>query len=328
MTIFGNRLKHVTTRLWPTKNNFKFPELHDAELKLEHIIDRPNVGVCFSGGGTRSAAATLGQLRGLRELGLLENIRYISSVSGGSWTATPFTYLPDDWNDSTFLGPVIPPSKIALGALKETDRNSMAHAISNSVILDDFIEHAARFAGDETYSRAVGDSFLLPFGLDSMKRFFTQDCASIKAICDRNSNMENGDFYTTRPNRPFLIINGTLLRSENPDTKPKAIHFEFTPLYVGSYTLHKKAGSGGLDIGGGYLEPFAFDSDSPDKSGTSNIHRVRLGRNKHRFTLSDAIGTSGAAPAKTLDKLGIDWVGFPEFKHWPATSVATTKSKE
>jgi len=55
-------------------------------------------GVSLSGGGIRAAAFHLGVLRGLHELGMLENMDYVASVSGGSWIAawfmTHFT-IPD-----------------------------------------------------------------------------------------------------------------------------------------------------------------------------------------------------------------------------------------
>ena len=42
-------------------------------------------GVCLSGGGIRSATFNLGVLQGLAQLGLLPNVDYISSVSGGGY---------------------------------------------------------------------------------------------------------------------------------------------------------------------------------------------------------------------------------------------------
>ena len=60
----------------------------------------------------------LGQLRGLNELNLLKNVRYISCVSGGSWASVPFTYLNDNWTDEMFLGQVIPPEDLTVEALK------------------------------------------------------------------------------------------------------------------------------------------------------------------------------------------------------------------
>lgn len=43
------------------------------------------VGVCFSGGGIRSATFNLGVLQGLAQMGLLPHIDYLASVSGGGY---------------------------------------------------------------------------------------------------------------------------------------------------------------------------------------------------------------------------------------------------
>ena len=51
-----------------------------------------DLGIAFSGGGTRSASATVGQLRGLEQNGWLSRVRYMTAVSGGSWAAVPYTY--------------------------------------------------------------------------------------------------------------------------------------------------------------------------------------------------------------------------------------------
>ncbi len=51
----------------------------------EHQSAPPLLGVCFSGGGNRSAAFAVGVLRALHELGLLSKVDVISAVSGGSY---------------------------------------------------------------------------------------------------------------------------------------------------------------------------------------------------------------------------------------------------
>ncbi|MWA09340.1 patatin-like phospholipase family protein [Streptomyces sp. BA2] len=48
------------------------------------------VGICVSGGGIRSASVTLGALQALRERGVLDQARYLVSVSGGGYTAGAF----------------------------------------------------------------------------------------------------------------------------------------------------------------------------------------------------------------------------------------------
>ncbi len=319
MSLFGNRLKHVTCRVWSsTGNAFTFPEVSSDNHERQDLLARQNTGVCLSGGGTRSACCSIGQLRGLHALGLLRKTRYLSCVSGGSWAAVPFTYLPGDWNDETLLGMVTAPENLSEDHLKDLDRNSFLYAVADSVIIDDFLKNAARFAGDETYARALGDIFLNRFGLDSLKRFFGFNASTLDSTLARNPDARRSDFYTVRSGRPYLIVGGTILRFSNPVELPDKIQIEMTPMYTGVIPVHTGAGSGGQNIGGGFIESFAFDSDAPEKKPNAKGEvSVRLGASRHRFTLSDVIGTSAAPATETLDRLGLDWVGFPEFKYWP-----------
>ena len=330
MSALTNRVKYVTCKLWDaTGDNFVFPEIGDPNFKVVELESKPNVGLAFSGGGTRSAACSLGQLRGLNELGLLKNVRYNSCVSGGAWTCLPFTYLNGGRTDDMFLGQVIPPEDITLENLKLTDHTSFAHLISNSIIIDDFLKNALRFAGDETYSRALGDVFLKPLGIDSLQRAFSFNQGSVAKLIALNSRLTPDDFYTVRAGRPFLIVGATLLRMDNPLPLPQKIHYETTPLYVGTSVLHKTAGSRGLNIGGGYIEPLGFDSDEPaDPPNNSQVVTVRLGAARHLYTLADVVGTTGAAPAEVLETLGLDWLGFPEFRHWSIPDADKSRAIE
>ncbi len=63
----------------------------------------PTIGLTFSGGGFRATLAGLGMIRYLADADLLKNVRYSSSVSGGSvtngllakhWPALRTTALP------------------------------------------------------------------------------------------------------------------------------------------------------------------------------------------------------------------------------------------
>nr|MDQ2696031.1 patatin-like phospholipase family protein [Pseudomonadota bacterium] len=330
MSLFSRRLKYVTCRTWDaTADRFAWPELHDQELKQPGLAARPNTGLAFSGGGNRSASATLGQLRALTGLLLLPRVRYISCVSGGAWACAPFTWLPETLTDETFLGPGLGPAQLTPEALRVTAPNSLAHAIANSVLLDDFLKSALWLAGDETFSRAIGRLYLDAFGISSMERFFSLHEAAIQAILGRNPAMRRDDFTAARRDRPFLIVGATILRTDNPPPKPQKIHFESTPLYVGAKALHPDAGSNGRPIGGGYVEPFGFDSDAPEAPpGAKGAVSVRLGAGRYRYTLSDALGASSAAPAQTLGRLGLDFVGFPEFKVWPLANIGKVRARE
>ena len=46
----------------------------------------------FLGGGSRSYVASIGYLGALHELGLMEDVRYITGISGGSWATAVYSY--------------------------------------------------------------------------------------------------------------------------------------------------------------------------------------------------------------------------------------------
>jgi len=80
--------------------------------------NRKNIAVCFSGGGSRALTCAWGQLIGLNTLKdgsgkpLLDEVRYISSVSGGSWAAVLYTFRPENFTDAEFLGKSYNPSQL------------------------------------------------------------------------------------------------------------------------------------------------------------------------------------------------------------------------
>ena len=74
-----------STAEYPTATDF--PEMQD-----ETINQRPNVGIAFTGGGSRSYLASAGYMAALQELDLVKNIRYIAGISGGSWFTYCYTF--------------------------------------------------------------------------------------------------------------------------------------------------------------------------------------------------------------------------------------------
>ena len=317
-----NRMKHVKARVFrTTSDGAQFPE----RCRLGSKAD---VGVCFSGGGTRSATCTVGQLRALHKLGLIHQIGYVSCVSGGAWCAVPFTFLRRHVEDEDFLGNVMPPERLDADELSRVSPRAYLDTVTHAVVVDDaiaqLIKIGLRFGElDELYSRAISATFLRPFGLEDPHRSFAYDDHQLRDILTRNPKLTEDDFHVVEKTRPFLIATGALLREGHKD-----LVYEMTPWYVGIGKLYPRAGEGARNIGGGYVESLAGDSDSPDKRPVDDLVRVRVGKRDHRFSLSDVIGTSGAAPSELLDSMGINFVGFPEFKHWPLTRIGNTKAKE
>ena len=74
-------------------------------------ISRKSIAVCFSGGGSRALTCAWGQLLGLNNLQgengqpLLNEVRYISSVSGGTWASVLYTFRPESFTDADFRHP-------------------------------------------------------------------------------------------------------------------------------------------------------------------------------------------------------------------------------
>ena len=97
------------------------------ELRLGGILAKKNVGVCFTGGGTRAMVAAFGQMRALHDLGLMNQARYISGISGGNWATHIFSWYQPGApgvaaNDAQLLGPIIAPENItSLASLQVMD---------------------------------------------------------------------------------------------------------------------------------------------------------------------------------------------------------------
>ena len=139
----------VRARLWSLESlpaGF-YPERDDPVLAIPWLDDRPSFGVAISGGGTRSAAAAIGQLRALKHIGWLDRAQYLTSSSGGSWTTVPFTFLPDRISDGTFLGRYVAPDEITERSLRMAPKDSIVRAVSQAEFYWPFFWELLRFRG-------------------------------------------------------------------------------------------------------------------------------------------------------------------------------------
>ena len=66
---------------------------HRHPGKPEGLPERSLVGLALSGGGIRSATSSLGVLQGLAQLGILEFVDYLSTVSGGGYIGSCLSSL-------------------------------------------------------------------------------------------------------------------------------------------------------------------------------------------------------------------------------------------
>lgn len=311
----GCRTK-ATIMAWESASTKEeFPE---ARFKL------PSTGVCFSGGGTRAMNLALGQMAGLRELDLWDDIGYISAVSGGSWASTIFTYYnAGAENDNQLLGNIIKdPQKITMDTLGFMPEGFMGEVITKHLVDDVLLRLAEGRLTlgilqkmDYAWIDAVGSTYLAPYGLYDPEhpKYFTLNNKIKNDILARNRKLKADDFITVHHQegdikRPFLIVNSSLLAPSRylPLKNPENLSvFNYTPLYIGSNnpigvtdTELLSGSTISFNAGGGFVESFGFGSEllrSQKRQLSNNGTQLRVKLAKRRFEAVDATGTSSAA---------------------------------
>ncbi|MDX8398672.1 MAG: patatin-like phospholipase family protein [Gallionellaceae bacterium] len=344
----------VVTKKWPAASKGGYPEQELGIIKKNG--NGTTFGIAFSGGGTRAASATLGQLQALDDLGIVTQANYISAVSGGAWASVPYIFLPSEStssaseknkSDKPFLGTYVPPSNLCDADLEKGIEGSLATAMAEakfSFFTNNFYFSYLKFKGDETYASYLGNIFLRPFKLKKKlldgyltdREYFTLSEKTRSSQIAQNKKygieLTTKDFYTAHKNRPFLIVNSTLMAFHSGDEN-NFVPVEITPMYVGipikanlsqqyiyKQKIYKQFYTQPTFTVGGYVEPLAYDSRlvaSLDDGYLKMKHANPL----HGFSLSDVLAATGSAPQQTLHKGGIlnivsTNLGFPEFVHW------------
>ena len=301
------RFWSIDPAAWKAEGRDAFPE--DAALK-----GRPDFGIAFSGGGTRAAAATIGQLRGLSSNGWLAKVKYVAAVSGGSWSVVPFVFadrpLPD------LLGPSLAVGKLTKAELeKEPPVGSLARSVVRSklgahsaveaaefvarrraeredapAVLRLLVDRVIRGGTDRTFADLLRRVFLDPVLAKDSRLRYAWDDASVTDFVDGNGTLSYGDFVRAAPQRPFPIIGGTIIATHPAYEYPVLIPLELTPLYSG---VRQRFGP---RLGSIYVRPFVYGT----VADVIVNDRVAVTDGTTPFTLADTIAISGAAPLLTL----------------------------
>lgn len=349
---------NVVTKTWPAATDGGYPE------QIGQTKSKLTLGIAFSGGGTRAAPAALGQLQALNDLGLMKQVDYISSVSGGTWAVVPYVFLPktEKFSDEKFLGAYTSPEELETADLDCAKQGSLAGAISDakfSLFSNNLYFSALKGKGDETFASYLGNIFLRPFDLKNKfhkssplysREYFTMSEKIRDDLIVKNKkygiNLTTDDFYVARDGRPFLIVNSTLMPFHSPN-QDYFLPVEITPMYVGipvkgELIEEEFVGESSEKIliekisikVGGYVEPLAYDSKLEKHLGEDNAMMLHANP-VHGFSLSDVLAASGAAPQQTLHRGGMlnalsTNLGFPEFVYWSGyeKSVAHERGKE
>jgi predicted ATPase with chaperone activity len=71
-------------------------------------------------------------------------------VSGGSWAAVPYTFLPQAYNEEKFIGfpdKVVGPEELRNKDLAKSELGSLCEAISNTTIFDHLLKNWIKLRG-------------------------------------------------------------------------------------------------------------------------------------------------------------------------------------
>jgi hypothetical protein len=329
-----------------------FPLAQVNALSHEHGLKERSsaanfVGVCFSGGGSRSLSCTMGQLRGLKYLGLLDEVFFISSVSGGTWASASFTYLPTQYDDDDFLGlPVADPGNLTYWnwnpqhpeyALDYLSPNNLGHVPPSLGIFNDLkailkLKDTYGYENHDLWQGLIGSMILSRWnlwnpddnGFPTNYYSFTSSYLNWKGgILDRNKQLKASQFYCVERQRPFYVMNGCII-SNPPVEGAQLLYFESTGVGLGVRNYFQGIGPGGRDIGGGLIQPFAMGSEwikdiSPQYASVSAPSRP--------FSLSDMVSISSAAFAQTIqDEFPILDGLIPTYPYWPVEGRSLSKN--
>ncbi|MCE4554741.1 hypothetical protein [Pelomonas cellulosilytica] len=304
------------------------PSLVASILPLPGVSDLTGtVGVCLSGGGSRALSCAMGQLRGLRHLGLLDRVSAISSVSGGTWANALFSYLPADISDDDFLGPVIlDPSTLTLSQLEQLSDNNLGWVPTrlnppDLILKLGELKACYGYENSELWQGVIGELVLKDYqlwqadsdGFDT--RYLSGTDAYLRSPdgpLARNPELTSDDFITIKRPRPQPIFNTSMFTNDGVDAD--LLPFE-TNLLAGVRASFEP-GPGRLGaVGGGLLETLAMNSSFQSDAGPGTVNTTLPAR---AFTLSDIVCASSAAFAQMFEEQYPEFSGLvPRYPYWP-----------
>ncbi len=278
-------------------------------------------GLCLSGGGSRALSAGLGQLIGLASVSngyggtLLDSVDYISSVSGGTWLTSIFSFS-DNQDLDDLLGVYAPPDTLTEENIGVLSAGSIGHVpgkLSYTGMID-IVHEKIGLENIVKYPQVrkwiwpviVGELVLSPYDLYSgtmvgsgenitpmPMRYFSLDKAymekNIKALSGdgvANGSLTEDDFYFHQSGRPFPIMN-TNIKLDYQQSDSALLPVQGTPVAVGATGTVSQSGIT-LSADGG-VEAFAFTSNWQSQTGSDAVIDI-----DRRYSLIDIVGCSSA----------------------------------
>ena len=325
----------TTTHVWLVDfgGAFQYPESAEPD-----VSKKADIGIALSGGGLRAACLSLGFLRAFHPLGLLRRAKYISSISGGSWTHGPMTYSTGPLE--TFLGTVLSPSdcsKDNLEASVTAGGHAEVLAKCNFIpsVVEDFVKNEAtkllRPGQIDWWSHAVGSVFFEPHGIAVTRPTLPTVPGPQQGLSESEaaaSGVAREHVYPCRPlaDFPYPIVNGTVLVGGTRMGVP----IEFTPLYYG--IPPKVTTTGGVALGGALVGPPAACYAGPQSVAAGASGPVGLPSTPSAvISVVEQAGISSAFLAQqygdSLSDKTFELASFPLKPYWSPTAGTSSTVK-
>ena len=263
----------------------------DAVRSLEDDLDEKPLAICASGGGFRSYACVLGQLRALHDLGVMDHIGLMSGVSGGAWGLFAHRFAPAA-EIRHRLGTPIDPAHLTLDALRASiDETHLAHPITQFDAIRLGRQLREEVPTERLFSTVLGRQLLAPLGVSADRPILSASQQQTRDLRSRNPDLAETDILEPPTGRPPVVAGACVLTehdgafSYDPiEITPSAItrvqrgqespvHAMETPALVGALL--------------GELKP-----------GIIPVTRVSRG-----FSLGDLLAATGGAPGGILVQL-------------------------
>lgn len=308
----------------------------DEELQKQQSLR--DVGVCFSGGGSRALSATMGQIRGLshtldsNKTPWIDRVGTISAVSGGCWASSLYIFLPGHISYQNFLNSPAEPSQLTwsggstasnLAYLPQDNMGWVPTRLGWDELYDEVKKFiSAGFKDSHQWWRAaIGNLIFRDFGLYSPDanynptRYYGWQEFYFDRVTKPYNPLTRNDFLFARNYWPWLTMNAAMFYPDFKGTE-ELVPFFSTLHQGGVLGTFPQDGQSGPVIGGGTMQPFALGSQyqSLGTQGRANVSQSRP------YSLVDmAAMSSSAFAAEFENRYGLGDL-VPEYTFWPVTN--------
>lgn len=337
------------------------PTPKDSRIRTSDFVDQGatpgNVAICLSGGGSRALTAGMGQMRALRGLqsgneDLVSLARALSTVSGGSWLGTTWSFIPPATTDDAYLNTfVADPGRLVPSqteghseaeTLDELPHGNIGQAIAHKsfsaegLALKALLLHIhGKVPVHDVWRTLIGLHILQPYGLfnggaqQAPTSLFSYDESVLQSdVVGPNPSLADETAHLITPagsdhsRRPYLLCNAAMFVVQSGQAFQPLAPLQCTPYWSGLVGHPDGTDANGRTAGGGGVTSFAFNSSLQSVSGND----VTVGQSV-QWSLADIVGTSSAFFAEVLQNLFSRWKDDPSklvsaaLEHREAASV-------